>query len=96
MGTQAVDPFLTVTETARRLGVARGTVYAMIHRGQLTRRTVGLRDYVPVGQVNALLTTRIATAASVGTVSAFVEVLKRHPELVAQLRHALADKGGHR
>jgi excisionase family DNA binding protein len=96
VGTQALGPFLTVTETARRLGVSRGTVHAMIHRGQLTRQTVGLREYVPAGQVNALLTTRITTIVSAATVSAWIEALKRHPELAAQLHHALADKGGDR
>jgi excisionase family DNA binding protein len=96
VGTQALGPFLTVTETARRLGVARGTVYAMIHRGQLTRHTLGFREYVPAEQVNALMTRKTATAASAGVVSAFIEVLKRHPELAAQLRQALADKGSDR
>jgi excisionase family DNA binding protein len=56
--------FLTVAETARRLGVARGTVYAMIQQGQLTRRTIGLREYVPASQVNALLATSPAPVKS--------------------------------
>lgn len=95
MGAGAVSNprFLTIAETARRLGVARGTVYAMIHLGEPTRRTVGLREYVPAGQVERLIVSRIATAATAGTVFAFVEVLKRYPELAAQLRQALAERG---
>lgn len=92
MRTRAVSNpwFLTVTEAARRLGVSRGTVYVMIHRGQLTRRTVGLREYVPAGQVERLvLASGITKAATIGTATALVEVLKRYPELAAQLRQAL-------
>jgi excisionase family DNA binding protein len=46
---------ITVAEAARRLGLSRGTVYVMVHRGQLTRVTAGYRDLIPAWQVEKLV-----------------------------------------
>jgi excisionase family DNA binding protein len=74
---QGPTGYLTIAEAARRLGVARGTVYAMIQKKQLTKQTIGLRDYVPAAQIDVLFLGQVATAAAVGTVSAYLETLKR-------------------
>jgi len=46
---------LTISETARRLGVSRDTVYLMIRKGQLTIVAVGARDRVLTASVERLL-----------------------------------------
>ena len=78
--------YLTISETARRLGVARGTVYRMIGQGQLTKQTIALRDYVMQRDVDLFLTTKFASQVSTGVVLQFLNLIDRHPELIEQLR----------
>lgn len=47
--------FLTVAQTAERLGLSRPTVYAMIRRGQLAASRVGGQWFVSPAVVTALL-----------------------------------------
>ena len=47
---------LTISETARRLGVSRDTVYLMIRKGQQTIVAIGERDRVLTASVDRLLT----------------------------------------
>jgi len=84
---------LSVVEAARRLGVSRGTVHRMIQRGQLSKRTVGLRDYVPQFQVEVFSATKLASQVSTSVVLELLDLFDRHPELIAQLR-TLVDEGG--
>jgi excisionase family DNA binding protein len=78
--------YLTISEAARRLGVARGTVYRMIGQRQLSKRTIGLRDYVLQRDVEVFLTTKLAAQVSTGIVLELLDLLEQHPELVTQLR----------
>jgi excisionase family DNA binding protein len=84
--------YVTISEAARRLDVARGTVYRMIQQGQLTKQTVGLRDYVRQYDVEMFATTKLATQVSTGVVLELLDLFDRHPELLTQLR-ALVDEG---
>lgn len=47
--------WLTITATAKRLGISRGTVYRMLAAGQLTTRRIGARDLIRAADVAALL-----------------------------------------
>jgi hypothetical protein len=73
--------------------VARGTVYRMIGQGQLTKQTIALRDYVLQRDVDVFMTTKLATQVSTSVVLELLNLLDRHPELVAQLRTLVDEKG---
>ena len=85
--------YLSIVQAAKRLGVSRGTVHRMIQQGQLTKRTIGLRDYVRQYAVELFSTTKLATQVSTGVVLQLLDLLDQHPELIAQLR-AMANDGG--
>jgi putative molybdopterin biosynthesis protein len=50
--------FLTPAEVATRLKVSRATVYALIERGDLVARRVGLGLRIVVGELEAFLDRR--------------------------------------
>jgi excisionase family DNA binding protein len=85
--------FLTISEAARRLGVARGTVYRMIQQGQLTKQTVGLRDYVRQYDVEVFSAAKLASQMSTTVVLELLDLFDQHPGLLTQLR-ALVDERG--
>jgi excisionase family DNA binding protein len=91
--TRGPNGYLSIAEAARRLGVNPRTVHVMIQRGQLSKQTVGLRDYVRQYDVEVFSAAKLAAQVSTTTVLALLDLIDQHPELAARLR-ALVNGGG--
>lgn len=91
--TRGPNGYLSIAEAARRLGVNPRTVHVMIHKGQLRRRTIGLRDYVPQYQVEVFSAAKLATQISTATVLQFLDLIDQHPGLLEQLRALVNERG---
>ena len=46
---------LSVTETARAIGISRATLYRLVQQKRLATVKIGSRRLVPVGEIDALL-----------------------------------------
>ncbi|GAA2138040.1 hypothetical protein GCM10009760_19030 [Kitasatospora kazusensis] len=66
-GVQVPDPTLialTVEEAARRLGVGRTTMYALVASGEIPSVTIGRLRRVPADALKAYMAARVQAAAT--------------------------------
>jgi excisionase family DNA binding protein len=46
---------LSVSETARAIGISRATLYRLVQQKRLATAKIGSRTLIPVGEIDALL-----------------------------------------
>lgn len=60
------DRLLTLAETCERLSLSRGTVYALIRRGELPSLKIGRAHRVREADLDALIADRLAATSGTG------------------------------
>lgn len=85
------ERLISTSETARRLGVSRQTVYELLNRGELASLTVGRSRRIPEAEVDRYVAARMAAERPASRLDAYVrEVVDRAPELTPEQVRQLA------